>query len=218
MAKVKEDPICGVYAIYCKKTNRYYIGKSKNIQNRFKAHRNNLNQRSHTSTDLQRDWDNYGESEFEFSILLECETEAESLKKEAEFIEKLHAEDYGYNVHIHGDLKNHVKNRDEYNGNKLLEYIDAHGYEPDGYYYCFDIFNICTFMSMKPSAFLRWLGIDYHHRWNCGFMCREDTSVCLSWGNGDICLIAQNPNIDIDDVSAMDQFIFIDANPFDYED
>lgn len=63
----------GIYQIKCLENNKVYIGCSKNIEHRWKQHKNSLKNNNHKNTHLQRSWDKYGEGVFIFSIIEECE-------------------------------------------------------------------------------------------------------------------------------------------------
>ena len=61
----------GVYKILNTVDNKFYIGSSINIQKRFKDHTSALNKGIHNNQYLQRVWNKYGESSFEFIVLEE---------------------------------------------------------------------------------------------------------------------------------------------------
>ncbi len=63
----------GIYMIRNKTTNKVYIGQSTDISLRWKDHKSLLNKGTHHSKYLQNAWNKYTESDFEFTILLECE-------------------------------------------------------------------------------------------------------------------------------------------------
>jgi group I intron endonuclease len=65
--------ICGIYAI--KRDERAYIGHSSNITKRWSNHKSDLRRGVHDNPHLQNAWDKYGEEEFEFVVLEECEVE-----------------------------------------------------------------------------------------------------------------------------------------------
>ena len=65
--------VCGIYKITCTINNRIYIGSSMNIQQRWTTHKRELNNNEHDNMFLQRDWNRYGEENFTFEILEECE-------------------------------------------------------------------------------------------------------------------------------------------------
>jgi group I intron endonuclease len=64
---------CGVYAIVNKVNSKRYVGSSHNIEVRWRQHRNRLRCGKHVNCHLQMAWNKYGESNFEFIVLLECE-------------------------------------------------------------------------------------------------------------------------------------------------
>lgn len=62
----------GIYRITNLKNSKNYIGQSTNIERRFKYHIYNLKRGSHIITELQNDWNKYGEDAFEFAVIQEC--------------------------------------------------------------------------------------------------------------------------------------------------
>lgn len=63
----------GIYKIKNIVTNKEYLGSSKEIEVRFKRHLRDLKNGKHHNTHLQRSWDKYGEDNFKFQIIEECE-------------------------------------------------------------------------------------------------------------------------------------------------
>lgn len=61
----------GIYAIKNKIDGKLYIGQTVNFARRFSHHRWSLRSGKHSSPKLQNAWNKYGESAFEFLILLE---------------------------------------------------------------------------------------------------------------------------------------------------
>lgn len=64
---------CGVYEIQNMITNERYIGSSLTIEQRWKSHRTALTRHTHFSAALQSAWDEYGEENFEFRVMLTCD-------------------------------------------------------------------------------------------------------------------------------------------------
>jgi len=65
----------GIYTIKNEINNKIYIGKSNNIQNRWKQHISDLEQNKHRNARLQKDWNVYGITKFNFSVEEICEKE-----------------------------------------------------------------------------------------------------------------------------------------------
>jgi len=65
----------GIYAIIHKATGNQYVGQSSNIEKRFTQHRVDLKRGKHCNPKLQNAWNKYGEAEFEFMVLEECEAD-----------------------------------------------------------------------------------------------------------------------------------------------
>ena len=91
----------GIYMIRCKPNNKIYVGQSMNISKRWKQHRIDLNGGYHTNEELQKDWNNYGEDNFEFKIVQKCKEEYLD-ELEIIHIEQFKAFEYGYNETIGG--------------------------------------------------------------------------------------------------------------------
>jgi group I intron endonuclease len=62
----------GIYNIKNKKSGKFYLGSSINIERRFGRHMNDLRKNKHDNVYLQRAWNKYGEKSFEFLINREC--------------------------------------------------------------------------------------------------------------------------------------------------
>jgi group I intron endonuclease len=63
----------GIYKIKNKVTGKSYIGSSKQIEKRWEQHLQTLKKGIHHSILLQRAWNKYEESSFQFEVLEECE-------------------------------------------------------------------------------------------------------------------------------------------------
>lgn len=87
----------GIYKITNKYNHKNYIGKSKNIMQRWATHEQALLNHNHHSLKLQSDYDMYGGIEaFDFTILETC-TLAELNEKEKYYIEEFDSVNNGYN-------------------------------------------------------------------------------------------------------------------------
>jgi group I intron endonuclease len=62
----------GVYLIKNNFNGMYYVGSSSNLRLRKSAHFASLKSSKHDNWYLQRAWDKYGKSSFDFSVLLFC--------------------------------------------------------------------------------------------------------------------------------------------------
>lgn len=95
MAKQKH---CGVYKIINKVNGKFYIGSSDRIEIRKYEHWSALRNRTHFNTHLQNAWNLYGEGNFEFVIIEECEPSVQ-FEKEQFYLDTLNPfDDNGYNV------------------------------------------------------------------------------------------------------------------------
>jgi len=65
----------GIYRIKNLVNDKSYYGSSKNIEKRWKTHLNQLRNKKHINCILQNAWNKYGEDNFIFEIVEECELE-----------------------------------------------------------------------------------------------------------------------------------------------
>ena len=64
--------ISGIYQIRCTETNQRYIGLSRNIKQRIRVHKRNLERGRHHNGKLQCLWDRFGSDSLEFTIIEVC--------------------------------------------------------------------------------------------------------------------------------------------------
>ena len=65
----------GIYKIENLVNGKVYIGQSKHIKQRFEEHSSRLLKNKHENLYLQRAWNKYGEENFKFEVIEECEEE-----------------------------------------------------------------------------------------------------------------------------------------------
>jgi group I intron endonuclease len=87
----------GVYEIVNLINGKRYVGSSGRIDSRIKEHFFDLRGNSHKNAPLQQDWNEYGETAFEFLVILTCHPK-ELIFKEQEQIDGYDF-DYLYNTH-----------------------------------------------------------------------------------------------------------------------
>lgn len=88
----------GIYRIYSKSENKNYIGKSINIEERWKIHLNELKKGKHHNKKLQKTFNKYGKDDFEFSILKEVDDYYEIYYYESYYAEEFNTFNSGYNI------------------------------------------------------------------------------------------------------------------------
>ena len=107
---VPEVKKVGVYAIRNKRTNKYYIGSSTNIEARMKSHRSNLERKRGLNKKMLSDLESGNILDFEFVVLETFEdfeiTDIELRKCEEYYIEKYNAYENGYNNPSHSPATN----------------------------------------------------------------------------------------------------------------
>lgn len=99
--------LCGIYCIENLTTEKKYIGQSHNIYSRWGKHQSELNRNVHDNDYLQKAWNKYGEDDFIFYVLEECD-EAILDERERFYIETFNTlhRSYGYNLKKGGQDKN----------------------------------------------------------------------------------------------------------------
>lgn len=107
------DKKCGIYCIKNLINDKVYIGKTNNLKKRWKNHLFVLRANTHSNKHLQVAFNKYGESSFEFSILLSftyfdndelSKLEIECIKKYKSYINT-----FGYNKTLGGDGRTHTE-------------------------------------------------------------------------------------------------------------
>ena len=76
----------GIYKIVNKVNQKFYLGSTQNFHIRKLSHFASLRRKRHHSIHLQRAFDKYGEENFEFTIVEECEN---TLEREQELLDSL---------------------------------------------------------------------------------------------------------------------------------
>ena len=87
--------VSGIYLITCLTTTKVYIGSSKNIYERWKAHKRMLRRGNHDNIHFQRAWNKYGENDFLFEIWEKTEKLQE---RETYWIYAFDAVSSGFNI------------------------------------------------------------------------------------------------------------------------
>jgi group I intron endonuclease len=102
---MQNEIISGIYCIENTVTNKKYIGQSKNIYDRWRRHKGELNHGNHDNDYLQKAWNKYGEDSFSFYILDTCEIN-ELDQREIYYIELYNTldRDCGYNLKSGGQF------------------------------------------------------------------------------------------------------------------
>ena len=92
MKKITQDlKISGIYCIINIRNSKRYIGSSKNIRQRLWSHRAELRHNKHENTHLQSAWNKYGEQNFDYYILENCEEDL-LLEREQWYIDTIKPE------------------------------------------------------------------------------------------------------------------------------
>ncbi len=88
----------GVYKITNEANGKFYVGSSKDIEQRFTEHKMMLKNNKHVNIILQRSWNKYTEKSFSFTILEECSPE-KCVLREQHYLDTLQPfKSIGYNI------------------------------------------------------------------------------------------------------------------------
>ena len=102
----REDNIysrIGIYGIKNLINGKIYIGKTgMNFGDRWDSHRSLLNSGKHDNPHLQRAWDKYGQNNFEFIVIEDCNVDGLS-DREKYYIKLYKDMGLAYNIHDGGD-------------------------------------------------------------------------------------------------------------------
>ncbi len=111
----------GIYLIKNLINNKVYVGQSVNIKDRWGSHKRKLNKNCHSNLHLQSSWNKYGEDNFEFKVLEECDLNNIN-EREIYYIKKYNSANYekGYNKTFGGQdstraYTNEVKEKMSFN-------------------------------------------------------------------------------------------------------
>ena len=100
----------GIYMIRNLINEKIYIGQSRDIYKRWKQHKSDLNCNRHINEHLQSAWNKYGEENFEFSVLCECEENQLNTLEQYYIFELFSYDDrVGYNKNYGGKNGRHTE-------------------------------------------------------------------------------------------------------------
>lgn len=137
---------CGIYKIYNKKNNKYYIGSSKNLYDRLHIHFCRLRNNKHHNNHLQSSYNKYGYKNYDYDILEFCEEEFQFIREQY-YITLLKPEyNKTYNVIANkgfspsAELRQRISNtlKDKYKKGIISPYNQSHLWEN---HYIYSIFN-----------------------------------------------------------------------------
>lgn len=123
---MEKEIISGIYKITNKINGKVYIGKSKNIFERWKQHKRELNSKTHINKSLQEDWDIYGEDNLIFKIIENINGKEELAKAEQKWINYYNSNNLkiGYNIATaHNEKKKQKINKKTTSSKIILEEI-----------------------------------------------------------------------------------------------
>jgi hypothetical protein len=87
----------GIYKIENLINGKIYVGQSVDIEKRWSTHKSELKNHRHYNSHLQKAWNKYGEENFHFSIVAECDI-GELDQCEIYWISKFNSYKSGYNL------------------------------------------------------------------------------------------------------------------------
>lgn len=120
--------VSGIYSITNTQNNKLYIGSSKNIEQRWRQHKNMLKGDRHHSAHLQNAWNKYGEDNFIFEIIEECNEDI-LIEREQYYIDLYSSADslYGYNESEIAGRPSMTQEQREYYGKLASERFQGEG-------------------------------------------------------------------------------------------
>ncbi|MCR4362018.1 GIY-YIG nuclease family protein [Bacillus subtilis] len=125
-----DNGISCVYMIQNEINNRVYIGSTKDLKNRMNRHLSILRNGKHDSDKLQKDWNEFGQSNFKLYIL-EIVTQEDLLIREQFFMNKYNSfSDKGYNLHPKAGSPLGYKHREDVR----QKYSESRRDEMNGFY------------------------------------------------------------------------------------
>jgi group I intron endonuclease len=77
----------GIYKITCLSNGKSYIGSALNMKIRWRSHQNALIRQQHANSHLQRAWNKYGASAFDFSVVEQVEDPNHLLSAEQSWLD-----------------------------------------------------------------------------------------------------------------------------------
>lgn len=87
-----------IYEIKNNENGKFYIGSTKDVDIRFRAHKNQLNNNTHVNTYLQNAWNKHGEKSFSFNIIEEVPRDVQ-FETEQGYLDALQPfNSIGYNI------------------------------------------------------------------------------------------------------------------------
>lgn len=90
--------LSGIYKITHIDSGKVYVGSAVNLKKRLGRHRDDLRNKNHHSTKLQRAWDKHGEDQFAFSVIEYLTDKDQLIPREQFWIDSLAAVTNGYNT------------------------------------------------------------------------------------------------------------------------
>lgn len=110
----------GIYGIHNTITDTWYVGQASDVQKRWGEHRSTLKHNNHHNQYLQRSYNKYGESAFEYVILQESSID-ELNDLECKWIIEKDSFDNGFNLTLGGDGIRGYKN--DYNVSRRKQIV-----------------------------------------------------------------------------------------------
>lgn len=100
-----KEKVCGIYCIENLINHKKYIGQSVDIKTRWRCHKSELRRNIHGNDYLQKAWNKYGESAFNFYILEYCSIDVmDDVERRYIILYNTTNRDYGYNLESGGSI------------------------------------------------------------------------------------------------------------------
>lgn len=167
---MKNKKTIGIYSITCLPINKVYVGQSRAIANRKWQHFNDLKKQKHCNSHLQNAFNKYGEENFIFTVLENCELE-ELCIKEAHWIGvfKSNIARYGFNQKEVGELVSCSESyRVACGATTIKRNVDKHG--------LYTLFNLQTGEVVQTEIRKPYTG-DKTHNYKKHYLCLREWTL-----------------------------------------
>lgn len=130
---------CGIYRIFVKSNNKSYIGSSVNLNYRKYKHFWLLRKNKHDNLFLQNAFNKFGEKNFIFEILENCNP-SELIEKENYYIKQYNSNlsDFGYNLATVNEFRRNTFNED------VKKKLSKHNLSKNSNFKTFSLKNLLT--------------------------------------------------------------------------
>ena len=169
----------------CLSNGKFYIGASIDVERRWKEHKSTLRRNAHHSKRMQNAWNKYGEQNFSWEILEECDVDSLS-SVEQSWIDKTRCCDknIGFNISEFSEFKLWTSKR------QSKDFVVTH---PSGYEeYVTNMSEFCRLNNLNQGAMIAVARHKTNH--HKSFQCRYSYMSFEEWQLKRKSIITENKN------------------------